>query len=145
MLQGDFHSLEVRTGGQVNPGLSVRALYEAGLRAGVEYRTREMVVGCESNADTVTALRRATGERIACGNVIIACGIWTPRLCGQLGVHIPFQRVRVPVGVTGPLARGTVPGFLRAGRFGARQNADGTVRITGGISAKLDNSRRQSG
>ena len=132
MLDGPFHSLEVRAGGHVNPILTVRALHEAGLRAGVQYRIGEMVVGFEAGGDTVSAVRLAGGERLSCGVVLIAAGLWSPRLCDQLGVHIPYQRVRVPVGVTGPLAPGTVPGFLRAGRFGARQNADGTVRIIGG-------------
>ena len=132
MLEGDFHSLEVRAGGHVNPVLTVRALYEAGLRAGVEYRIGEMVVGFETSGETITAVRLAGGERVSSDSVIVAAGIWVPRLCDQLGVHIPCQRVRVPVGVTGPVAQGTVPGLFRAGRFGARQNADGTIRIIGG-------------
>ena len=59
MLEGDFHSLEVRAGGHVNPVLTVRALYEAGLRAGVEYRIGEMVVGFETSGETITAVRLA--------------------------------------------------------------------------------------
>ena len=132
MLEGPFHSLEVRSGGHVNPILTVRALHEAGLRAGVQYRIGEMVVGFDTSRDTVSAVRLAGDERISCGVVLVAAGLWSPRLCDQLGVHIPYQRVRVPVGVTGPVAPGAVPGLLRAGRFGARQNADGTIRIIGG-------------
>lgn len=131
-LEGDFHSLEVRAGGHVNPVLTVQALYEAGLRTGVRYRIGAMVVGFDSNGENITGLRLAGGERVSCGAVLIAAGLWSPRLCDQLSAHIPFQRVRVPVGVTGPVPEGTVPGFLRAGRFGARQNGDGTIRIIGG-------------
>jgi glycine/D-amino acid oxidase-like deaminating enzyme len=57
--------------------------------------------------------------------------MWTDRLCRLLGFEIPFQRLRISLGETGPTAK-AVPGFLRAGTFGARQNADGSIRISGG-------------
>jgi glycine/D-amino acid oxidase-like deaminating enzyme len=43
-----------------------------------------------------------------------------------------MQRVRAPAAETGPFPVNTIPGFLRASTFGARQNANGTIRITGG-------------
>jgi glycine/D-amino acid oxidase-like deaminating enzyme len=58
--------------------------------------------------------------------------MWTPDLCDLLGLHIPMQRVRAPAAETGPLPANTIPGFLRGSTFGARQNANGSVRITGG-------------
>jgi len=43
-----------------------------------------------------------------------------------------MQRVRAPAVEIGPVMPNSIPGFLRASTFGARQNRNGTVRITGG-------------
>jgi glycine/D-amino acid oxidase-like deaminating enzyme len=43
-----------------------------------------------------------------------------------------MQRVRAPAVETGPLPPNTIPGFLRAASFGAKQNRNGTIRVTGG-------------
>jgi len=91
------------------------------------------MVEFESEPDTVTALPLASRERDAyrrCHQRLR--NLDTSALRSARGVRIPFQRVRGPVGITSPLARGTVPELLRAGRFGARQNGAGTVCITGG-------------
>src|SRR5262249_50346922 len=80
---------------------------------------------------TVSALRTTSG-RIACGTVLIAGGLWSPALCDLLGLHIPMQRVRAPAAETGPMPPGTIPGMLRGGTFGARQNRHRPVRLIGG-------------
>jgi glycine/D-amino acid oxidase-like deaminating enzyme len=43
-----------------------------------------------------------------------------------------MQRVRAPAAETGPMPRNLIPGFLRGAAFGARQNRNGMIRITGG-------------
>ena len=78
------------------------------------------------------SLRSARGGTIPCGIAVVAAGMWSPDLCDVLGFHIPMQRVRAPAAQTGPVPANTIPGFLRASTFGARQNRDGTIRITGG-------------
>src|SRR5262249_40428111 len=75
---------------------------------------------------------RTSSGSFPCGLAVVSAGVWSPDLCDDLGLHIPMQRVRAPAAETGPLPRGTIPGFLRASTFGARQNRNGTVRITGG-------------
>lgn len=130
-LAGSFRGLEVRRGGHVNPLLAIRALREAGKRSGMRCHIGVTATGFKLAGGRVTAIETSSGH-VPCGAVVLAGGIWTPRLASQLGLRLPFQRVRIPVGVTGPLPAGAVPGYLRTGTFGARQNADGTVRVTGG-------------
>jgi glycine/D-amino acid oxidase-like deaminating enzyme len=130
-LQGSFLGLDVRPGGHVDAVLVMKGLLTAAERLGVSVRRGTLTTGFEISGQTVTAVR-TTHESISCGTVIVAAGIWSPDLCDLLGFHIPMQRIRAPAAETGPLPPGTIPGFLRASTFGARQNRNGTVRITGG-------------
>ena len=130
-LQGPFRSLEVRNGGHVDATLVMRGLTEAARRLGVEIRTESLVTGFETQGEEVARVR-TRGGAVGCGVVIVAAGVWSPRLCDLLGLHIPMQRVRAPALETEPLPAGTIPGFVRGSTFGARQNRNGTVRVTGG-------------
>lgn len=130
-LQGPFRSLEVRNGGHVDARLVMRGLADAARRLGVDVRTGTLVTGFMRRGDVVTAVRTQSGA-VPCGVVIVAGGVWAPRLCDLLGFHVPMQRVRAPALETEPLPAGTIPGFVRGSTFGARQNRDGSVRITGG-------------
>lgn len=129
-LTGSFIAANVRSGGHVNPTLVLRGLREGGQRAGVEYRIGTMATGFDVRKGRVHAVCSSDGP-IACGDVVIAAGLWTDRLCDLLECRVPVRHVRAPVGVTGPVPN-VIPGFLRGGTFGARQNADGTIRISGG-------------
>lgn len=130
-LQGPFRSLEVRNGGHVDATMVMRGLTEVARRLGVEIRSGTLVTGFETRGEEITALRTRAG-RVACGTVVVAAGVWSPRLCDLLGFHVPMQRVRAPALETEPVPAGTVPGFVRGSTFGARQNKNGTVRVTGG-------------
>ena len=130
-LQGPFRSLEVRNGGHVDATLVMSGLAEAAARLGVEIRPGTLVTGFEARGQEIAAVRTGAGP-VACGTVIVAAGVWSPRLCDLLGLHVPMQRVRAPALETDPLPTGTIPGFVRGSTFGARQNANGTVRVTGG-------------
>ncbi|MGZ8691712.1 MAG: NAD(P)/FAD-dependent oxidoreductase [Gaiellaceae bacterium] len=130
-LQGPLVGLEVRHGGHADAVMVTTGLRAAASRLGVEVRSGEMATGFERVGDTVAAVRTRE-ESFSCGVVVVAAGVWSPHLCDRLGLHIPMQRVRAPAAETGPLPRGTIPGFLRASTFGARQNRNGTVRLTGG-------------
>ena len=130
-LQGPFRALEVRYGGHVDATMVMGGLSEAADRLGVETRCGTLVTGFDTVEDKIIAVRTREGH-ISCGTVIVAAGVWSPHLCDLLGFHIPMQRVRAPAVETGPLPSGTIPGFVRGSTFGARQNRNGTVRITGG-------------
>lgn len=130
-LAGPFVSIDVRHGGHVDPALVLKGLQEVAGRLGIEIRRGTAATGFERSGDTITAVR--TGEmRVPCGDVIVAAGVWSASFCRRLGFALPMQRVRSPIAETGPVPGNVIPGFLRAGTFGARQNRNGTIRITGG-------------
>jgi glycine/D-amino acid oxidase-like deaminating enzyme len=130
-LDGPFRALEVRHGGHVDAVGVMGALRMVASRLGVEIRRDTLVTGFDRLGGTVTAVR--TGDSsVPCGTVVVSAGVWSSQLCDLLGLHIPMQRVRAPAAETGPVPRGSIPGFLRGASFGARQNRNGTVRITGG-------------
>lgn len=130
-LAGPFLGLEVRHGGHVDAVLVMRGLRSAAQRLGIDVRCGEMVTGFEAAGGAVRAVRTER-ESIACGAVAVAAGVWSSQLCDSLGFHVPMQRVRAPAAETGPVPTHSIPGFLRGSTFGARQNRNGTVRVTGG-------------
>jgi glycine/D-amino acid oxidase-like deaminating enzyme len=130
-FEGPLLGLEVRHGGHVDAVMVMTGLRTVASRLGVDIRIGVLTTGFDCSGQTVTAVRTRHGS-IPCGVVIVAGGVWSPDLCDRLGFHIPMQRVRAPAAETGPLPPHTIPGFLRASTFGARQNRNGTVRITGG-------------
>lgn len=130
-LEGPFRALDVRHGGHVDAVRVMAGLRAAAARLGVDIRCGALATGFTPAGRRVAAVKTREGA-IPCGTVVVAAGMWSPDLCDLLGFHIPMQRVRAPAAETGPLPAGTIPGFLRASTFGARQNANGTIRITGG-------------
>jgi glycine/D-amino acid oxidase-like deaminating enzyme len=130
-FEGPLLGLEVRHGGHVDAVMVMTGLRTVASRLGVDVRIGVLTTGFDRSGETVSAVRTKHGS-IPCGVVIVAAGVWSPDLCDRLGLHIPMQRVRAPAAETGPLPPQTIPGFLRASTFGARQNRNGTVRITGG-------------
>ena len=130
-LEGPFRSLDVRHGGHVDAIRVMAGLLAAAKRLRVDVRCGTLVTGFQTAGEQITGVRTRHGT-VSCDVVVVAAGLWTPDLCDLLGFHIPMQRVRAPAAETGPLPPGTIPGFLRASTFGARQNRNGTIRITGG-------------
>jgi len=130
-VSGDFHAMEVRSGGHVNAQLTLRALQRAVLRRGGEIRRGALAVGFERAGGRVSGVRLARGERIAAGAVLLAPGVWAGRLCDELGYRIPLQRVRLPCAETCQVAERAIPGVLRTDTVTVRQNANGTLRVSG--------------
>lgn len=130
-LAGPFSAVDVRHGGHVDALMVMNALRQVAAERGIEIRCGELVTGFEVASERVTGVRAASG-RIPCETIVVAAGLWSPDLCEQLGFHIPMQRVRAPAVETGPMLPGTIPGFVRGSTFGAKQNRNGTIRITGG-------------
>lgn len=130
-LAGSFAAVDVRHGGHVDALMVINALRQVAAEKGIEVRCGELVTGFETDGARVTGVRTRSGE-VHSGAVVVAAGLWSPDLCEQLGFHIPMQRVRAPAVETGPMLPGTIPGFVRGSTFGAKQNRNGTIRITGG-------------
>jgi glycine/D-amino acid oxidase-like deaminating enzyme len=137
-FEGPFRAIDARLGGHVDAVMVMNGLRQVVSRLGVDIRCGVMATGFERQRDRITAVKTNLGP-IPCGSAIVAAGLWSPYLCDQLDFHIPMQRVRAPAVETGPMPPGTIPGFLRGSVFGARQNRNGTIRITGGyrLSAML--------
>jgi len=119
------------TDGHANPRLTVLAFAEAAKRAGAEIRTGVQVVGIETDGRRVTGVKTAL-ETIPAERVIVAAGIYSPRLLDPLGIHIPFNIVVVP-GIQTEVVKPMLDQVLGipSGGFAGRQRADGRFRITG--------------
>jgi glycine/D-amino acid oxidase-like deaminating enzyme len=130
-FEGELVALDVRHGGHVDALMVMSALRQIAQQRNVDVRCGEMVTGFEVDGERITRVRTRGGS-LSPETVVIAAGLWSPDLCGQLGFHIPMQRVRAPAVETGPMPPGTIPGFVRGSTFGAKQNRNGTIRITGG-------------
>jgi glycine/D-amino acid oxidase-like deaminating enzyme len=130
-FEGPLAALDVRHGGHVDALMVINALRQTAQERGIEVRCGEMVIGFDLDGERVGAVRTRSG-RVPMGTVVVAAGLWSPDLCDRLGFHIPMQRVRAPAVEAGPMPPGTVPGFVRGSTFGAKQNRNGTIRITGG-------------
>ena len=122
------------TDGHANPIRSVQAFGAAARRHGADIRTGVDVMGI------VTAGGRITGVETSCGAVsaeivIVAAGIYTPRLLKPLGFELPLQLRQVPVVQTVPAAPmlDQVIG-IASGEFAGRQQVDGRFRLTLGGS-----------
>lgn len=128
---GPFAAVDVRHGGHVDALMVMNALRQVAADKGIEVRCGELVTGFEREGERVTGVKTGSGA-VRAGTIVVAAGLWSPDLCAQLGFHIPMQRVRAPAVETGPMLPGTIPGFVRGSTFGAKQNRNGTIRITGG-------------
>jgi glycine/D-amino acid oxidase-like deaminating enzyme len=130
-MEGEFVAVDVRHGGHVDALMVMKALRQVAEERGIDVRCGEMVTGFELDGGRIAAVRTTRG-RLSAETVIVAAGLWSPDLSWQLGFRIPMQRVRAPAVEIGPMPPGTVPGFVRGSEFGAKQNRNGTIRITGG-------------
>jgi glycine/D-amino acid oxidase-like deaminating enzyme len=130
-LEGDLLAVDTRHGGHVDALMVINALRQIAEERRIDVRCGELVTGFDVDGDRVVRVKTRSGS-LSPENVVVAAGLWSPDLCDQLGFHIPMQRVRAPAVETGPLPPGTIPGFLRGSGFGAKQNRNGTIRITGG-------------
>lgn len=130
-FEGDFTAVDVRHGGHVDALMVINALRQIAAERSIDVRCGELVRGFELDGERVVGVKTAN-DSIRCETVVVAAGLWSPDLCEHLGFHIPMQRVRAPAVETGPMLPGTIPGFVRGSTFGAKQNRNGTIRITGG-------------
>lgn len=88
--------------GHADPDQVTKAIGRAAERAGARIETGVTVTDLETVGDRVTGVRAREGVRPA-GVVIVATGIWTPRLVRPVGIPLPIRWVRGTVALTAPL------------------------------------------
>jgi sarcosine oxidase subunit beta len=119
------------TDGHANPTKAVLAFAAAARRAGADIRTGVDVHGIETDGTRVTGVTTAT-ETIPAERVIVAAGVYAPRLLDPLGIHVPFNIVVVPAiqtEIVDPMLEQVLG--IPTGGFAGRQQADGRFRLTG--------------
>ena len=119
------------TDGHANNHLTVQAYARAAQRFGAEIRTGTEVTNILVEGDRVTGVQ-TKDETLHAGTIIVAAGIYTPRLLTPLGLDLPLQVVLCPVfttEITEPTL-GPVLGVASA-HFAGRQEASGRFRLIG--------------
>lgn len=118
------------TDGHANPTKTVLAFAAAATRYGAIIRTGVDVTAISTAAGKVTGVQTSDGP-ISADVVIVAAGIYTPRLLGPLGLNLPLDVRHVPAVQSVPVAPllDQVIG-VASGMFAGRQQADGRFRMT---------------
>lgn len=88
--------------GSARAPLLARALAEGARLGGATFYTRTPVTGIEVRDGRVQAVSTAHGS-IACEIVVVAAGIWSPRLARMAGVHLPLLPMQHQYVVTAAL------------------------------------------
>ncbi|HET9659514.1 MAG TPA: FAD-binding oxidoreductase [Thermomicrobiales bacterium] len=120
--------------GHANPTKSVLAFAAAAKRHGASIRTGVDVTGISTASGRITGIETSEGP-VGADIVIVAAGVYTPRLLEPLGLHLPLRLCHVPVvqTVPSPPMLDQVIG-IAAGTFAGRQQVDGRFRLTLGNS-----------
>jgi sarcosine oxidase subunit beta len=121
------------TDGHADPQATVAAFIAAAERLGATMRFGEEVLAIETEDGRVTGVR-TTRERIACGQVVLAAGIFGNDLLNPLGLEVPLNVRLVTVIRSRPVAPmlEQVIGVANAECAG-RQEVSGRFRFTSGI------------
>lgn len=120
------------TDGHADNHKTVTAYATAAQRLGARIVTGVEVLSLLKTGDRVTGVATTDGTYTA-DSVIVAAGIYTPRLLGPLGLELPLQIVHCPVGQTVPTTEFSLAPVLgvASGTFAGRQTASGAIRFIG--------------
>lgn len=133
------------TDGHADPSQTVQGFQKAAERLGVRFRTNVKVTGIGTNISNgcrrFDAIETERGSIVA-ENAMLATGVQTNLLLGNLGVCIPMTTPLVSAFQTIPVTTllGPVIGVAN-GDLAVRQQIDGRLRFTGGaeqLNAELD-------
>lgn len=120
------------TDGHANNHLAVQAYASAARRYGATIRTGTDVTALLTSGDCVTGARTPQ-EDLYADVVIVAAGIYTPRLLAPLGLALPMGPTLSPVFTTEPAAPSLGPVLgVACGTFAGRQEVSGRFRLIGG-------------
>jgi sarcosine oxidase subunit beta len=119
------------TDGHANNHLAVKAFADAAVRHGANLHTGVHVEALRVAGDRVTGVRTDDGD-FAADAVIVAAGIYTPRLLGPIGLHLPLRITHTPV-IQTEVAEPILAPVLGVanGELAGRQEASGRFRISG--------------
>lgn len=119
------------TDGHANPTLTVQAFAAAAVRHGAIVETGVHVTALTIDGHRITGVETTRGP-IAAEMVIVAAGIYTPRLIAPLGLDLPIRVTIVTAIQTIPLppTLSQVLGVANGGIAG-RQEVSGRFRMTG--------------
>lgn len=116
--------------GHANPSKTVLAFAAAAARHGSDIQTGVEVIGIATASGKVTGVETSEGP-IAADIVIVAAGIYTPRLLSPLGLNLPLEIRHVPAVQSVPVAPILEPVLgVASGMFAGRQQVDGRFRMT---------------
>jgi len=120
------------TDGHANNLKTVQAYAHAAQRHGVRFVTGVEVLHLATSGGSVTGVVTTNGTYSA-DVVVVAAGIYTPRLLAPLGLPLPIEIVHCPVAQTVPSETFRLDPVLgvASGGFAARQTANGAIRFIG--------------
>lgn len=112
------------------------AFAQAARKAGATLHVRTPVRAIEKTQDGF-AIRSAQSD-LRCGQLLIAGGVWTPRLCAMLNLHMPLYPAPLLMNAserTGP----TIPHLVQhvGRRLSMKQTHAGNILIGGGWPSRL--------
>ena len=116
--------------GHANPAKTVAAFAAAARKHGADIRAGVEVTAINTAGGKITGVETTDGP-ISANTVIVAAGVYTPRLLRPLGLELPLELRHVPVVQTVPATPmlDQVIG-VASGHFAARQQIDGRFRLT---------------
>lgn len=111
---------------------TVAAYAAAAQRLGVKIVSGVEVLSLTTSGNRITGVTTTDGN-YAADTVIVAAGIYTPRLLAPLGLQLPLQIVHCPVAQTVPTSDFMLAPVLgvATGTFAGRQTASGAIRFIG--------------
>ena len=101
-LAGVEGALFLPTDGSARAPILAEALSNAARQRGAAFYDHTLVTGIEVNKGSVQAVNTARG-RISTEIVVVAAGIWSPRIGRMAGVTIPLLPMQHQYAMTGPL------------------------------------------
>lgn len=121
------------TDGHANNHLTVKAYAAAAARHGATIRTGVHVMALQTDGDRITGVVTADGV-IPAGMVVVAAGIYTPKLLNPLGLDYRITVTHCPVVQTEPAVPMLKPVLgVASGGFAGRQEASGRFRLIGHV------------
>jgi sarcosine oxidase subunit beta len=139
MLAGAYCS----TDGHANPIWTTKAFADAAARHGAQVLERTPVTGLLVEGGRVRGVQTPDGP-LAADRVIVAAGVWSERLCANIGVTLPIEPDPPQMLLTTPFPHGLDPVIGCVGKLlSLKQLRTGQYLVGGGwpASAYLDRER----
>ena len=120
-----------------NPALAVKAVRSMAKGRGVDFHFNKCVIELNENQGTINGVTTESGETIRADAVVLAGGVWTPKIISRLGIFMPIKEVLSTQAETTSVRSAFAP-TLRGFSFSARQRPNGRLILGGGLDARVD-------